>query len=291
MQPFIIHVAINGKTVPFEVDSGAGRSLISLQTFNYLFTPGAKPELDTSNVVLTTWGESAVLRVVGRFNVCVTHKNITKSLSLLVTKEDGPNLLGRNWFQPLEISLEGVHQVMNNPGTTSEDPPNFFSLPAVTGIGTGRYLGPAIHLDLKPGTKPVFQRARQVPFALTTRVDEAIQKNIDNGIWIPIPFAGEWATALVPVIKSNGSVRLCGAYNQTVNRGLGADSYQTNTVDAVLAGLGPHNKVFAELDLVDAYTQCAVDEQTSLLLTVNTPRGLFRVTTLPFGIKCASAAF
>jgi len=62
-------------------------------------------------------------------------------------------------------------------------------------------------------------------------------------------------------------------------------------VDAVLAGIGPHNKVFAELDLVDVYTQCAVDEQTSRLLTVNTPRGLFRVTTLPFGIKCVSAAF
>jgi len=37
MQPIIVQVSINGKNVPFEVDSGAGRSLISLnQTlFNY----------------------------------------------------------------------------------------------------------------------------------------------------------------------------------------------------------------------------------------------------------------
>ena len=45
MQPIIVQVSINGMSVPFEVDSGAARSLISLETFNTLFTSETQPEL------------------------------------------------------------------------------------------------------------------------------------------------------------------------------------------------------------------------------------------------------
>jgi len=55
--------------------------------------------------------------------------------------------------------------------------------------------------------------------------------------------------------------------------------------------LGSNNTVFAEIDLVDAYTQLPVDYETSKILAVNTIKGLFRVTALPFGIKLASAIF
>ena len=96
---------------------------------------------------------------------------------------------------------------------------------------------------------------------------------------------------MVPVKKSNGKIRLCGDYKETVNPAIDTDTYQTDSPDTVITKLGPDNKVFAEVDLEDAYTQCSVDEETSRVLTINTPRGLFRVTTLPFGIKCASAAF
>jgi len=100
-----------------------------------------------------------------------------------------------------------------------------------------------------------------------------------------------YATASVPVKKSDGKLRLCGTYNQTINPGIDSDTYQTDTTHTVFVKLGNGNKVFAEVDLEAAHTQCPVDEPTSMLLTLNTPRGLSRVTTLPYGVKCASAAF
>jgi len=48
---------------------------------------------------------------------------------------------------------------------------------------------------------------------------------------------------------------------------------------------------FAEVDLEDAYTQLPVDDETSLVSAVNTHSGLFRVTTLPFGMKLPSSIF
>ena len=64
--------------------------------------------------------------------------------------------------------------------------PDYMRLPAMTGEGTCRYKWPPIHLFLDSNVKPVFHRARPVPFALKTRVDEA---NIETGKWIPMKYA------------------------------------------------------------------------------------------------------
>jgi len=113
-----------------------------------------------------------------------------------------------------------------------------------------------------------------VPFALTTQVDRAIQDNVHKDKWVPVRYAGQWVTPFVPVKKTNGKIRLCGAYNETVNPGIDADTYQTDTPDTVLTKLGQDSTRFAAVDLQDAYTQCVVDEETSRILTVNTPRGV-----------------
>jgi len=212
---------------------------------------------------------------------------------VIVGEADGPNLLGRNWLRPLQSSVEGVHQVSVCSDVQDDlSAPDFINLPAVTGVGTGRYNGPPIKLELKPNAHPVYHRARPVPFALKTRIDEAIQLNVDRGIWVPMQYAGDWATPIVPVERKHAEpLRLCGDYKSTVNPALPSDSYQTSTTDAIIVDLGSGNSYFAEVDLTAAYTQLPVDDDVSRILAVNTHRGLFRVTTLPFGIKLASAIF
>ncbi|VDL90170.1 unnamed protein product [Schistocephalus solidus] len=46
---------------------------------------------------------------------------------------------------------------------------------------------------------------------------------------------------------------------------------------------------FAKLDLSDSYVQIEIAEKSRELLTINTHRGLFQFTRLPFGLKTASA--
>ncbi|VDM00068.1 unnamed protein product [Schistocephalus solidus] len=48
---------------------------------------------------------------------------------------------------------------------------------------------------------------------------------------------------------------------------------------------------FAKLDLSEAYLQIEVAEESRELLTINTHRGWFQFTRLPFGIKAAPAIF
>ena len=56
---------------------------------------------------------------------------------------------------------------------------------------------------------------------------------------------------------------------------------------ATLAG----GKTFTKLGLAHAYHQLVLEEQSRKLTTINTPRGLFEYTRLPFGTLVASAIF
>lgn len=107
----------------------------------------------------------------------------------------------------------------------------------------------------------------------------------------PVQFL-DWATPVVPVVKEDGSLRLCGDYRVMVNRCAKLEEYplpQSHVEDlfAALAG----GVTFTKLDLVNAYLQLALDEKSRVCTIINTPKGLFQYNRLPFGISSAPAIF
>ncbi|KAJ1528985.1 hypothetical protein ONE63_007352 [Megalurothrips usitatus] len=68
------------------------------------------------------------------------------------------------------------------------------------------------------------------------------------------------------------------------------DKFPMPTVEDAFSALANCN-FFSKLDLVEAYTQLPVDEETAQILTVNTHLGLFSVHRLPFGISSGPAIF
>ncbi|GFV77745.1 DUF1758 domain-containing protein [Trichonephila clavipes] len=62
-------------------------------------------------------------------------------------------------------------------------------------------------LKLRHGVKPIFCRVRTVPFALKGRVENEIDRLEKEGIIEKVD-SSEWATPVVPVVKSDGSIRL-----------------------------------------------------------------------------------
>ena len=53
----------------------------------------------------------------------------------------------------------------------------------------------------------------------------------------------------------------------------------------------PGGRLFSKLDLAHAYQQLDLDEHVQEVLTINTHRGLYRYTRLPFGVSSAPAMF
>lgn len=100
----------------------------------------------------------------------------------------------------------------------------------------------------------------------------------------------DWATPVLFVRKSNGKIRVVGDYKSTVNPEIRESEYPLPTVKEALATLNG-GEFFSQVDLRDAYKQLRVDEETSRILTISWPGGLFNVNRLLDGIAAAPRIF
>ena len=108
-----------------------------------------------------------------------------------------------------------------------------------------------------------------------------------DGILSKVEYS-EWATPIVPVLKRNGSVRVCGDFKVSVNPVLLTEQYPLPHIEDIFANLAG-GKHFSKLDVRQAYHQMEVTEASKKLLTINTNKGLFRYNRLVFGISSCPA--
>ena len=99
-----------------------------------------------------------------------------------------------------------------------------------------------------------------------------------------------WAVPIVPVLKKNGKVRICGDYKLTINQAAPTEMYPLPLIDELLAAMSG-GKYFSKLDLQNAYLQLPLDTASKQYLTINTHRGLFQYNHLPFEGALAPAIF
>ncbi|XP_071638445.1 uncharacterized protein [Temnothorax longispinosus] len=92
----------------------------------------------------------------------------------------------------------------------------------------------------------------------------------------------EWATPVVPVIKSDGSVRICGNFKLTLNPCLIKDRHPIPLIDEIFIALR-NGKTFSQIDLQHAYMQIPVEESSRDYLTIITHKGLYRYTKMTEG--------
>ncbi|GFV71180.1 transposon Tf2-8 polyprotein [Trichonephila clavipes] len=105
----------------------------------------------------------------------------------------------------------------------------------------------------------------------------------------PVTYS-DWATPIVPVIKQNGNLRICGDYKVTINPGLKIEQYPLPRIEDIFAELSG-GEFFTKIDLSEAYLQMLVDEQDRHLLTINTHKGLFHYKRMNYGIALAPAVW
>ena len=144
-------------------------------------------------------------------------------------------------------------------------------------------------LCLKPDTTPKFWSPHPIPFALKDGIEREIDKLQSAGIIEPIVFS-DWAAPNVAVPKKDGSIRICGEYKVMLNPSLEIDQYSLPKPVELFASVSGGKK-FTKLDLSQAYQQMLMDDQSKGLVTINTHRGLYQYTRMPFGIASALLFF
>ena len=88
----------------------------------------------------------------------------------------------------------------------------------------GKLKGVEAKIAIEPTVSPKFCRACTVAHALKPKVEVELKRLQQTGIIEPIKHS-DWAAPIVPVVKKDGSVRICGDYRLTVNRAAKPDTY------------------------------------------------------------------
>jgi len=287
-RPITVTLEVNRQKLLMEVDTGAAVSVISEATKNKLF-PGI--HLNKTPVMLTTYtGEQ--MAVVGEISVTVRYEQYNHCLTLCVIKGSGPCLLGRDWLYQLRLDIQSLYNnTMNYSQSTelSQKDQLLSRYDCVFNKKLGEINSFEATLHLKDNAVPKFCKARTVPYALKEAIDKELNRLEQDGIIEKITYS-PWAAPIVPVPKGDGHIRLCGDYKVTINPMLEIDQYPLPKPDDIFATLAG-GKYFSKIDLTHAYQQLKLSEDSKNFVTINTHRGLYRYTRLPFGVASAPAIF
>lgn len=292
-KPMTERVMISGLALEFEIDSGSAVSVISENTYKSHFKQ--LPLTVTTKRLFSYTGEN--IKTIGVVSLPVSYNGRTQVLNVYVVCANGPPLLGRDFIREFDLELTpargvAVHALSTEVQAGCESDivkqltnqfPNVFS------DNLGSFNKYKISLRLKPDAKPIFIKARPVPYALKDKINKELDRLLSLGILKPVEHS-EYASPVVPVLKKNGSIRLCADYSVTINKQLVIDQYPLPTVNDLLTKL--HGGVqFSKIDLSMAYNQFILNEDSQSLTCINTHRGLFKFTRLVFGLSSAPAVF
>ena len=167
-------------------------------------------------------------------------------------------------------------------GTWKQEFPEIFR----EGLGCMRGISGKLYVE--KDVKPIFFKARNVPYAMKDKVETEIERLRHEGVIVEVTHS-EWATPIVPILKRNGTIRICGDYKITINKVSRLDCYPIPRIDDVCKF--SRGVEFSTLDLSNAYLQMPLTEESKKYTTINTHIGLFQYNRLCFGIASAPAMF
>nr|KAG5685903.1 hypothetical protein BaRGS_033664 [Batillaria attramentaria] len=216
-----VPVTIQDQQFTMELDTATTGNFVSMPVWKQL----GKPKLDD----VTHRYESASkhdLPVLGTF-MGQTKDPVTgkqSSIPYIVTKIPDLNLLGRNAIQALGISvdnalgLKSIESQVKSEGAKESHPKTsstaYASLqqdchtlcdkfPDLFKEELGCLKDFELEIKFKSDAKPVFHKARPVPFALRDDLTKGYEEGIAKGVWKPVQF-NDYGTPVVPIHKPVG---------------------------------------------------------------------------------------
>ena len=155
--------------------------------------------------------------------------------------------------------------------------------------GVGTLPGGPCHIKLKDSYKPVQHPPRSVPLGMQSAYKAELHRLVKEGIITEVHGHTVWINSIVPVMKEDGSLRLC-LDPKDLNKAIKRNQWYARTLDNILPELA-QSKYFTIKDATSQFWHVPLDLRSSLLTTFNTPWGKYRWLRMPFGLKVSGDVF
>ena len=187
--PILVDVSLNDQPVQMELDTGAAVSVCSYGRFKELWPKGDQMLRPSNRLLRTFSGEK--LTVKGEAVLTVQYQGASHRLPLTVVDGDGagPMLLGRNWLGQIRLNWRDICSVTQSPDMEEL----FGKYSEVFKDDLGCAKGVELSIPVDPAARPIFYKPRTVPLAYREKVDAELERQIREGLLVPVKW-NDWAT-------------------------------------------------------------------------------------------------
>ena len=273
-----------GKSLKFQIDTGATCSTLRLQDYKSVTTEPLQP----SSTRLRLY-DKTILHPEGATTLqCMTNNGCKKKIHFEVVDNAATSLLSGKASEALHLlqfsQEQLIHEVKTTMALTKDDILRDYK-DVFTGLGK---LPGVYHIQMDKAVKPVQNTRRRVPVLLREELKAKLQDLERQQIIAKVEDPTAWISNMV-VVKKPNKLRVC-LDPQNLNKGIQRNHHPIPTIEEIAPRL-VNAKVFSVADAKDGFLQVVLDEESSYLTTFWTPHGRFRWLRMPFGISSAPEEF
>ena len=163
----------------------------------------------------------------GQVTVQVNIDKFSKKLPILVAPCKGPVLLDRDWISEINPNMYNLFPMEYKTKSENKQSKLDSILLEYTDVFE-KHLGCVnnmkANIQIIDNAQPAFKQARPVPYAVSTNVEEELERLQENGVIEPVE-QSDWAAPIVTRIKPSGQTRICGDFKVTTNKVTKPDKY------------------------------------------------------------------
>jgi len=270
---------VGGVPITLLVDSGSSLNIVDQRTWDKLKKERIKCSSWRCVESVQPYG-SQPIPIIGKFRACIEHKNKNVSVDFSVTSAPGRPILGLRSSQ--ELGLLQLHLNTLDTIRFQEDFPGLFD-------GIGKLKDAPLKLFIDSSITPVAQKARPVPVALRSKVQDAVSELEKHDIIERVNTPTSWASPIVPIHKADGSLRICVDMRQA-NQAIKRQRQPLPTAEEMFENFEGAS-FFSKLDMNWGFHQIELCEESRDITTFVTQDGIFRYKRLSFGVSSAPECF
>ena len=143
------------------------------------------------------------------------------------------------------------------------------------------------HINIPPGTPPVFIPAYRIPVSQKEKINQSINEMLDQQIISKS--TSPWSSPLLLVPKRDNTFRVVVDFRK-INKVTLPDPYPVPSLRDLISSIG-ENQVFTTLDLLQGFWQVPLDEESKDLTGFSSDLGHFRFERMPFGLRSSPITF